>query len=252
MLPNLHWSIITVGPLTLQVWGMFVALGIVVGLLVAKQYASDRKLNPAYIVDGGFWIVLTALAMSRVWFVATEWQLFAGRLPDILKIWEGGMSMSGGLVGGILATYIYFKRKKVKILEYVDVLAYGLPAGYAVGRLGCFFIFDHPGIVTDFFLGEVYYLDGLVRHNHGLYLSITGAVMFAVFTYLRFKAKPKPPYFITIFLLWYGTTRLLLDNLRINDSEWYGLTAAQWLGFVFVVVGLIIFGTRQNLRRKFL
>lgn len=252
MLPNLHWSVIQLGPLTLQVWGLFVALGIIVGLLVAKHYATERKLNPQYIIDGGFWIVLTALVASRVWFVATEWQLFAGRFIDVFKVWEGGMSVSGGLLGGIIATYIYFKRKHVKILEYVDVLAYALPAGLAIGRLGCFFIFDHPGVETDWLLGEVYYLDGLVRHNHGLYLAIDGAVLFGLFTYLRFKAKIKPPYFLTLFLVWHGAIRLWLDNYRINDSEWYGLTAAQWFGIVFIAAGLIIFGTRQNIRKKFL
>ena len=250
MLPNLHWSIIQIGPLTLQVWGLFVALGIMVGLLVAKHYAIERKLNPQYIIDGGFWIVFTALVASRVWFVATEWHLFAGRIIDALKIWEGGMSVSGGLLGGLVATYIYFKRKRVKILEYADVLAFALPVGLAIGRLGCFFIFDHPGVETDFFLGEVYYLDGLVRHNHGLYLVIDGAILFGLFSYLRFKAKPKPPYFLTIFLIWHGAIRLWLDNYRIIDSEWYGLTSAQWLGMVFIVAGLIIFGTRQNIRKR--
>ena len=252
MLPNLHWAIIPIGPFTLQVWGMFVALGIIVGLLVAKRYAVERKLNPQYIIDGGFWIVLTALVSSRVWFVATEWHLFAGRLVDALKIWEGGMSVSGGLLGGIIATFVYFKRKRVNILEYVDVLAYALPAGLAIGRVGWFFIFDHPGTVTDFFLGEVYYLDGLVRHNHGLYLVIDGALLFALFTYLRFKAKIQPPYFLTLFLLWHGTVRLVLDNWRINDSEWWGLTSAQWFGIVFIIAGLIIFGTRQNIRKRYL
>lgn len=252
MLPNLHWSTIPLGPLTLQVWGLFVALGIIVGLLVAKQFAAERKLNPQYIVDGGFWIVLIALAVSRVWFVVTEWHLFAGRIIDVFKIWEGGLSMSGGLLGGMVATYLYFKRKNVKILEYVDILAYALPAGLAIGRLGCFFIFDHPGVVTDFFLGEVYYFDGLIRHNHGLYLAMDGAVLFGLFTYLRFKVKPKPPYFLTIFLLWHGAIRLWLDNYRINDSQWYGLTAAQWFGILFILAGLIIFGTRQNLRKKYL
>lgn len=252
MLPDLAWMIIPIGPIHIQVWGLFVALGILVALLVAKQFARQRQLNEQWIVDGAFWIVLFALLSSRVWYVLTEWQQFAGRMLDVLKVWQGGMSFSGGLLGAAVAGFIYFHYKKVKVLEYVDILLYVLPLGLAIGRLGCFFIFDHPGTVTDFWLGEVYYLDGLVRHNHGLYLAIDGAVLFALFTYLRFKAKIKAPYFLTIYLLWEGIVRLWLDSDRINDSQWYGLTAAQWLGIVMIILGLVVFGTRQNIRKRYL
>lgn len=254
MLPDLSWHVIQLGPIVIQVWGLFVALGIVCAIIVAKRFALARKLDDQIVVDGAFWIVLAAMLGSRVWYVITEWSQFSGHVVDTLKIWQGGMSFSGGLFGALLAGIVYFRYKQVSFWHYAEVMIYALPLGDAIGRLGCFFIFDHPGTETSFWLGEVYYLDGLVRHNHGLYLVINGLLMFSLFMYLRYRAKQplKPPYFITLFLIWYGSARLWLDNFRIADSEWYGLTAAQWMGIVMIMLGLTLFGTRQIIRKKYL
>ncbi|MBI4407555.1 MAG: prolipoprotein diacylglyceryl transferase, partial [Candidatus Kerfeldbacteria bacterium] len=117
MLPDLSWMIIPIGPIHIQVWGLFVALGILIALLVAKQFARQRQLNEQWIVDGAFWIVLAALLGSRLWYLLTEWQQYDGRMLDMLKVWQGGMSFSGGLVGAALAGWLYFHYKKVKVLE---------------------------------------------------------------------------------------------------------------------------------------
>jgi len=252
MLPNLHWAIIPIGPLHIQVWGLFVALGMAVAIIVARQFAKQRKLNPDLVLDAAFWTILAALIGGRLFFVVTEWAIFSGTLLDVFKIWQGGMSISGGFIGAVIAGVLFFRAKHVSFWEYAEVIVYALPLGLFIGRLGCFFIFDHPGTVTDFFLGEVYYGDGLVRHNHGLYLALSGLVLFGLFTYLRFKAKAQAPYFVTIFLIWDGAVRLWLDNYRISDAEFFGLTAAQWIGIVAVIAGLAIFGQRQNIRKRFL
>lgn len=251
MIPDLHWTTIPLGPIVIQVWGLFVALGIIVAIGIAKQFAEARKLDGQLVVDAAFWIILAAMIGSRLWYVITEWSQFSGHWVDTFKIWQGGMSISGGFVGAVIAGVWYFHRRQVSFWQYADILVYALPLGMAIGRLGCFFIFDHPGTPTDFFLGEVYYVDGIVRHNHGLYLALNGLVMWLVFLYVRFKWKAQPPYFVTIFLIWYGASRIWLDTYRINDSEWYSLTAAQWLGIVMVVAGLVIFGTRQIIRKKY-
>lgn len=252
MLPDLHWSVIPLGPLHIQVWGLFVALGMATALIVARQFAKQRQLNADIVLDAAFWIIAAALIGGRIFFVITEWALFSGSLLDMFKIWEGGMSISGGFIGAAIAGVLFFRIKRVSFWEYAEVIVYALPLGLFIGRLGCFFIFDHPGTETNWWLGEVYYLDGLVRHNHGLYLSLSGLVLFGLFSYLRYRGKAKAPYFITIFLLWDGAVRLWLDNYRILDAEFFGLTAAQWIGLVSVAAGLAIFGQRQNIRKKFL
>lgn len=252
MIPNLYWSSIHLGPLTLQVWGIFVALGIGAAMYVSKRYADSLKLKGEVVVDASFWIILGSLLGSRIFFIITEWQYFASDLVGIFRVWEGGLSVSGGFIGAVIAGIVYFRRRNISIWRYAEVMVYGLPLGLAIGRLGCFFIFDHPGSVTTFFLGEVYYGDGLVHHNHGLYLVLSASLMFMLFIWLRYKGKPQAPYFISIFLIWDGTFRLIADSDRILDSQYGGLTAAQWIGMVMIISGLVIFGQRQNIRKYLL
>lgn len=252
MIPNLHWSIIQLGPVTLQVWGLFVGAGIVTALVFSKREAERRGLDGATVVDIGFWVIIAAMLGSRIFFVLTEWQLFQNNLLSIVKVWDGGMSITGGFIGSVIAGYIFLRLKKLPFWQYVDLIVMYLPLGLAIGRLGCFFIFDHPGTVTNFFLGEVYYGDGLVRHNHGLYLSINALVMFVVFMLAKKKFKRQAPFYSMVFLVWDGLYRLIFDSDRVLDSEFFGLTAAQIAGIAMIIVGLVLFGQRQNIRKKYL
>lgn len=244
MLPNLAWHTISIGPITLQVWGLFVALGILAAALFAKRFAEQRKLSGEAVIDLAFWAVLSAFAGSRIFFVITEWQLFTtNNWSDAFKIWDGGMSISGGFIGAVIAGVIYARVKHISFWQYADTITYALPLGLGIGRIGCFFIFDHPGSVTHFFLGEVYYGDGLVHHNHGLYLAISGWMLLGVFTFIKRKFNPKPPFFVGIFLIWDGLVRILLDFDRILDSRFAGLTAAQWIGAISIIGGTAIYLT---------
>ncbi|MFA5994937.1 MAG: prolipoprotein diacylglyceryl transferase [Patescibacteria group bacterium] len=249
MLPNLHWSTIPLSLINIQVWGLFVALGILAAALVAKRSAAQWKISGETMIDLTFWVVLAAFIGSRLFYVITEWQYFTSNFVEIFKIWDGGMSISGGFLGAIITAVIYLRKKKLPFWPYADLAAFVLPLGLAIGRLGCFFIFDHPGSVTNFFLGEVYYGDGLVRHNHGLYLAISGAGLFGVFTLIKHfcrdalqcvSTKTKPPFFVGLFLIWDGLVRVMLDFDRILDSRWFGLTAAQYIGVVSVLCGFYL------------
>ncbi len=249
MIPDIYWSEIPLGFVTLQVWGLFVAAGIVTALVFSKKEAVRQKLNGEVVFDVAFWIILGALIGARLYFVITELQLYIGDWLGVLRVWEGGMSITGGFIGAVLAAYIYLKKKGLSFWRYAEVIVMYLPLGLFIGRLGCFFIFDHPGIETDFILGEEYHLDGLIRHNHGLYLSLNGLAMFSVFMFLKKKYTPKPPFFSIIFLLWYGIFRLIADFSRILDATFYGLTAAQWSAILMIIGSIVLFGQRSNIRK---
>lgn len=253
MIPDLYWPVIPIGPLHIQVWGLFVATGIGVAIYVAKRFAEQRKLNGELVVDAAFWVIIGSLLGARLFFVVTELSLYVNDWLGVFRFWQGGMSVSGGFLGAAIAGYWFFRSKNVSFWQYADTIVFALPLGLAIGRLGCFFIFDHPGSVTTFFLGEVYYGDGLVRHNHGLYLALSGAILFAVFVWLRYKQKfltknlvenSVPnfiPWFVIIFLVWDGAFRVLTDANRILDSAFFGLTAAQYMGMASIAAGIAIF-----------
>ncbi len=227
MIPYFEWTTITLGPLTLYVWGLFVALGFLFGGYISGQFAKKQGLDVKIILDLFVWVMIASIIGARlgyIFFYASTDILM--RPLEIFAIWNGGMSVFGGFIGAILAAIWYLRKRKVNVYHYAEASLFGLPFGLWIGRIGCFLIHDHPGTATDFVLG-VEYPDEIVRHDHGLYLSINGLILGLVFLWLARKKRPKGTY-ISVFLIWYGIIRFILDFFRIGEVKYLGLTPGQF------------------------
>jgi phosphatidylglycerol:prolipoprotein diacylglycerol transferase len=168
---------------------------------------------------------------------------YFGNPLEIFSLWLGGMAITGGIVGGALAGAIFLRRKHLDVWRYADVMAFGVPLGMFIGRLGCFFTHLHPGIPTNFFLG-VRYPDGMIRHDLGLDLSLNGLLLFILFLVLA-KRRVREGMFLVLYFLWDGVVRFGLDFLRVlegdmADARYFGLTPAQYASFVMIAMGLWI------------
>jgi len=198
------------------------------------------------------WVIVGAFLMARVFHVMYEPGLYLADPLEFFRIWHGGLSVMGGFLGAAIMGIWYLRRKKVDVYAYVDTAMFGLPLGLFIGRIGCFLIHDHPGTLTDFALG-VKYPDG-VRHDHGLYLSINGLILFLLFLWLARKQVKTGTYLI-VFLGWYGVMRFFLDFLRatdgaIVDTRYLGLTPAQYASLVMVALGLWIWKKKRIIVEK--
>jgi phosphatidylglycerol:prolipoprotein diacylglycerol transferase len=247
MIPYIATTGWQIGPFFVQSWGLLIALGIVAGAYAASLLAKKRGLKPQIIWDATVWVIIASMLGGRVFHVLFyDLGYYLEHPFEIFAIWHGGLSIMGGFLGALIAGVIVLKSKKVTVWKYAEVMLFGLPLGLFIGRIGCFLIHDHPGKVTDFFLG-VQYPDGLVRHDHGLYLSLNGLAMFLVFLGIVLAKKQlKRLVFIPTFLVWYGVVRFCLDFLRategaIVDERYLGLTPAQYVSIGMVITGVIIF-----------
>jgi phosphatidylglycerol:prolipoprotein diacylglycerol transferase len=235
MIPWFSFTHISIGPLTLQVWGLFVSAGIVLATWLAAKRACRSGLNPKQIWDMAFWVIIWGVIGARLMHVLLyEPAYYLANPWEIIDLRQPGFAITGGLLGGAAAFYTMVRRRGLDFLAYADAVAWALPWGYACGRIGCFLIHDHPGTLTSF-IGGVKYPDG-VRHDLGLSLALLGIAIGTAFALLGRK-KQKPGYFLALFLVLYGTARFLLDFLRVADARWVGLTPTQWLMAAFIGVG---------------
>jgi phosphatidylglycerol:prolipoprotein diacylglycerol transferase len=186
---------IEVGPQTLAWHGITIALGILIGGLVAGRYARERGLDTAPLYTVGMILVAGALVGGRVYYLAEHGQLLEP------SEWLGtrGFTFYGGFIAAALGIGAYLWRSRLSV-EYVDLVAFGLPLGIAIGRIGDVINGEHYGAATDFFLG--------VRNTHpeaelpsphvgyhsgGLYEVLIGALAFAIVLSLhhRFARPPR-------------------------------------------------------------
>jgi phosphatidylglycerol:prolipoprotein diacylglycerol transferase len=249
VIPYFFSTTFSLGFMTIQTWGLFVALGFLVGAGASAWLAKRRGLKPAVVWDALGLIILGAIVGARFFYVIFyEPSYYLIHPAEIFALWRGGLSMIGGLFGAAVVGFAFLKYKKLNFLQYVDVFVFGLPLGYFLGRIGCFLIHDHPGRPTDFFLG-VQYPDGLIRHDLGLYHSLLGLVIFLLFVFLKTKKIPSGS-LLVVFLFTYGAARFFLDFLRLGETTFFFLTPAQWVGGLMVLAAGVLWRRlhRANLK----
>jgi len=239
VIPYFTSTQIPLGHITIQTWGLFVALGFIAGAFASIWLAKQRGLKSAVVWDVLGWIIFSSMIGARLFHIVFyEPTYYLANPLEILAVWHGGMSMVGGLIGAAVAGVGYLRYKKLDLLKHVDVLVFGLPLGYFIGRIGCFLIHDHPGIPTSFFLG-VQYPDGIIRHDLGLYHSLLGLAIFIFFLIIKKKAPVGS--FLIWFLILYGVARFFFDFLRINDVRFLALTPAQYFGILMALGGGLLY-----------
>lgn len=236
MIPYIHIPTIQLGPLIIHTWGFFVSLGFLTAIAVAYREAKHQNLDSNKLLDLAFWLILGAVLGSRfshVFFY--EPQYYFGHPLEILKIWQGGLSSFGGFFGGLFAGWLYTIKKRLNFWQWTNLIAFVLPLGWGIGRLGCFLTHLHPGIQTDFFLA-VAMPDG-PRLEMGLIEAIFSFLLFGYFLITRRRAHFSG-FYIVNFALIYGLGRFFLDFFRINDARYFNLTPAQYGSLFLIVLGV--------------
>lgn len=243
MIPYFSLTTIQIGPVPIQVWGLCVALGIVAATFLAVRLAKRQAISGSIIYDAGALIVVAGLIGARLGHVVLyEWAHYVDRPWEMFMVWQGGFSSLGGFMGGALALVWFVHRKRLSFISLSDTLLSALPLGWAIGRIGCFLIHDHPGTLTDHWLGVQY--PGGTRFDLGLIESITGIFIFATALPLfLFWGKKKPGLVTAVVLLEYGAIRFWTDFLRatdltVVDVRWWGLTPAQYGSVVVFLLGM--------------
>jgi phosphatidylglycerol:prolipoprotein diacylglycerol transferase len=247
---TISWFVLpslSLGPLTLQSFGLLSAAGVLAGMQIAARAARKDGLDPKIVLDFSVIAVAGGIVgghLVHLIFYHPE------ELADpirILKVWEGLSSM-GGLAGAIITAAIWFRRRGLRFAPFGDAWALGLAPGWGIARLGCFSVHDHPGVRSDFWLAVAF--PGGARHDLGLYEAILLFALAGLLVTLRRRGLLTGR-LLPVLALLYGAGRFLLDFLRARpgdlvyaDGRQLGLTFAQWFA-----LGLMAWGVSRLARR---
>jgi phosphatidylglycerol---prolipoprotein diacylglyceryl transferase len=138
------------GPIVIQPWGFLVAMGFVLGTVVAQRYARKRGMDPRLYSDVVVWIAVGALVFGHLGHAIFYDPAYYLQKPwELLYVWSG-LSSYGGFFGCAVLTVVFFKKRGINVLRGADLLLMGLTFGWFLGRIGCFVVHDHIGrIVTE-------------------------------------------------------------------------------------------------------
>jgi phosphatidylglycerol---prolipoprotein diacylglyceryl transferase len=161
-----------------------------------------------------------------------------------------GMSYFGGMIGIIITSVIFCKRKKINFWHWADFVVPAIPAGYFFGRMGNFLNGELYGKITDKLWGMYFNGELFLRHPTQLYEAfLEGLLLFLILWLLRNKSK-FPGYLLIIYLFGYGIIRFFVEFLREPGGSYFmGLTTGQLLSVGIIMAGII--GCKKSLFKKF-
>ncbi len=146
----MHPVLIQIGPLTLRWYGAMIASAFLIGTWIATKEADRKGIGSERIQDFLLYAIIGAIIGARLYYVAfSDWAQFRDNPLSVFAVWQGGLAIHGGILGGLLVCILYTRRQKISFWKFVDTLAPSLILGQAIGRIGCFFNGDSHGYPTD-------------------------------------------------------------------------------------------------------
>ncbi|OLO38136.1 prolipoprotein diacylglyceryl transferase [Alkalihalophilus pseudofirmus] len=249
------------GPITVYWYGLLIGLGVVVGYLLATRETEKRGLPKDTFADLLIWALPIAIISARLYYVIFRWEHYVDNPLKAFAIWEGGLAIHGGLIGGVATAIVFAKRRGISIWKLLDIAAPSIIVAQAIGRWGNFMnqeVYGGPVsreflenlMLPEFIINQMYINDpqfGLgYYHPTFLYESIWNLLGLALLLWLR-RVNLKEGEIFFSYVIWYSVGRFIiegmrLDNLMIGDM----LRTAQIVSIVLIVGAIVLWVYRRK------
>ncbi|MEW6716174.1 MAG: prolipoprotein diacylglyceryl transferase [Chloroflexota bacterium] len=254
------------GPLFFSFYGIIVMIGAIAAAWLSMVRAKQKGENGETVWDGLIWVLVGGVIGARIWHILTPPQsmveigfttrYYLTHPLDAIATWKGGMGIPGGVIGGVLALYIFCRRRKLSFGMWLDIAAPGLALAQAIGRWGNFVNQELYGAPTNLpwaiTIDPWHRLPGYEQyatyHPLFLYESLWNLMNMILLIWLgrRFADRLKPGDVFLVYLIVYPIGRFWLEFLRLDASQVVGVNANQ----VFVLVVAVLAGVALYLRHR--
>ncbi len=249
-LPSPGSEVLEVGPISLRFYGLMIALGVLVAVWLTQHRWQRWGGDTDDIVTVAIWVVPAGLIGARLYHVVTDWgdKYDEGRWLEAFKIWNGGLGIPGAVLLGTLVGIVVARRLVPEWRLMADAAAPALPIAQAIGRLGNWFNQELYGRPTDLPWALEIDLEkrppGYAQYEtfhptflyEGLWnLSLAGFILWGSSRWVL-----KPGRWFAVYVLGYGTGRLWVESLRIDEATLLaGLRVNIWMSLVIITGGIL-------------
>ena len=252
-------TILSIGNFHIYWYSVLIATGIIIGLYLLMKEASKQNISKDTIIDIAFYTIIWGIVGARIYYVIFNIKPYLSNPLSILYVWEGGLAIYGGIIGGLITLAYQTKKKNIALGKLTDMIVPSLILAQAMGRWGNFFNQEaHGGIVTLEFLKKIHipnfiikgmYINGNYYHPTFFYESLWCLLGFILLVIIRKLLKNSKDGNLTfIYLIWYGIGRFFIEGLR-TDSLYLGIfRISQIVSIVIIIIGII--GLIYNKRKE--
>lgn len=243
-------------------YGIFIGLGVILGVLLALHEAKRTGQNPDTYLDFIIYAMIIAIIGARLYYVIFSWDFYSQHPEKIFAIREGGLAIYGGIIGGVLTAIVYSRVKKKNFWVMADTMAPSLILGQMLGRWGNFFNKEAFGGFTDNLFAMRYQLsqvrasdvtpdilqnlvtvngvDYIQVHPTFLYESMWSLCVFIILLILQRKKKFNGQVCATYFF-GYALGRVWIEGLRTDQLCIGNVPVSQALSAVLIIASVVLY-----------
>jgi len=232
-------------------------IGIISGWILSKKFFISETGIIEKFDDFITYLIIGVILGGRIGYVIFyNYDYYSNNLLDIFKIWQGGMSFHGGLIGVIIISIWFAKKNNQNPFYYLDAISFVAPVGIFFGRIANFINSELYGIETSLpWAVKFIQVDNLLRHPSQIYEALfEGLILFLILIYFKTKGFSKIPGFISgLFLIFYSIFRFIIEFFRVPDEQlgylFFNLTMGQIISFIFLLIGTYLIFTKYDIKK---
>ena len=232
--------------------------GIFLGWILSKKFFLSNYDLKEKFDDYLTYLIIGIIVGGRLGYVFFyNFNHYSNNIFDILKIWQGGMSFHGGLIGVVIASILFARKNNHNPFNYLDIVSIVAPIGIFLGRIANFINSELYGVETNLpWSVKFVQVDNLYRHPSQLYEAFfEGIILFLILVYFRNKGLIKIPGLISgLFLIFYSIFRFIIEFIRVPDEHlgylFFNLTMGQIISFIFLLIGIYLFVTKYDNKKE--
>lgn len=232
-------------------YSVLILISAIIGIILFIVEGKRFKLDKDFLFNLAFWVIIFGFIGARLYYCLFNFELYKDNLIDIIKIWEGGLAIHGGLIAGFITLIIYCKNHNVYPLKICDMAVVPVILAQAIGRWGNFFNSEAYGSAVSYFTLKEWhipdfiingmYINGLYYHPTFFYESLWCLLGFIVLLVIRRMKYIKKGMLSCIYVMWYSVGRFFIEALRTDSLMIGAFKQAQIISIVLFVVALCVF-----------
>lgn len=242
--------IIEIGGFALRWYSVLMLTGAIIGIMMVEKEGKRFGISKDFLFNMAFWAIIFGILGARIYYVIFNYNLYKGDPFSILKIWEGGLAIHGGIIAGCLTIFFYCKKYKMRLVRVLDLCVVPLLLGQAIGRWGNFFNGEAHGPATSLehlqnlhipqFIIDGMNISGIYYEPTFLYESILCLIGVLALLIIRRQKYIKVGTLTGIYLMYYSVIRFFIESMRTDSLMLGGFKVAQIVSIILFVVGLVM------------
>ena len=232
-------------------YSLLILIGVIIAYFLIKTESNRFQLKGEFVFNLMFWTIIFGIVGARLYYVLFNLSYYKDNLSEIVKVWNGGLAIHGGLIAGLLIIVLYCNKYKVNTKKVLDIVVPAVILGQAIGRWGNFFngeafggIVEYKTLVNMKFIPQFVIDNMYINEAYHLpmfyFESLFCLLGFIIMLIIRRRKYIKNGQVFGFYLIWYGILRFFIEIFRTDALMIGNIKVAQLVSIIMVLIGIYI------------